>query len=388
MSFKPAELPRPTASTPPPPPGGNTKFGSMRAALTAALALAVAAFTVTMTACAPVTPTSSTPGSGGGGSGGAEPTTPAPEPTPTPAPPPPEPMKWTLDAEQFGDDGANIWIETSNRSQPFAWDAITAGNVDDVRVSIGGVALAGESRSFTSTLYEPAFEGDYSGAEWTISAEVTPGAVALVLTAPHQRIDRGDLSHVEVTSGGSAYWSGNPIITFAAPPAGGRRAEGVAVGPGVIVAAGTHGGQVGHSYPTPPVVRVPWPAWHPGSGAEFRVRLGSGGQIVGVDVLNGGSGYWGTSLSCRFDPREAQYGNANCSVTKRSSITAIELTDRGRGYEAPPDITITRVGSNGGGAVARAVLRGPTGNSQVENLFWGRQTLYGKELLIEIAPEE
>ncbi len=362
----------------------------MRAAITATLLLAVAAVTMTMTACEPATPATSGSGAGATGATGAEvpPPSPAPAPTPDPDPPPPEPKKWMLDAAQFGDDGGSIWIESSNRSQPFAWDAITAANADAVRVSIGGVALAGESRSFTSTAFEPAFEGDYSGAEWTIAAEVTPGAVALVLTAPHQRIDRGDLSHVEVTNGGNGYGEGNPIITFADPPEGGRRAEGVAVGPGVIVAAGTHGGQVGHSYPTPPVVLVPQPAWLPGSGAEFRVRLGSGGQIVGVDVLNGGSGYWGTSLSCRFDPREAQYGNANCSVTKRSSITAIELTDRGRGYEAPPDITITRVGSNGGGAVARAVLRGPTGNSQVENLFWGRQALYGKELLIEIAADE
>ncbi len=359
----------------------------MRAALTAALALAVAAFTVTMTACAPVTPTPATPDSGGGGSGGAEPpTTPAPEPTP--APPPPEPMKWTLEAAQFGDDGANIWIETSNRSQPFAWDAITADNVDDVRVSIGGVALAGESRSFTSTLFEPAFEGDYSGAEWTISAEVTPGAVALVLTAPNQRIDRGDLSHVIVTNGGRQYWHGLPIITFAAPLQGGRRATAVSVGPGVIIAAGTHGGVVGNGYTTPPVVLVPYVHGSgqvgPGAGsAVLQVRI-SGGSITGVDVIDGGSGYWGTGVSCWFEPRQ----NANCSVTVRDSITAIELTDRGRGYKAPPSVTITPVGSNGENAAARAVLRGPTGNSQVENLFWGRQALYGKELLIEIAAEE
>ncbi len=199
-------------------------------AMTAALVLAVAAVTMTMTACAPATP--ATPGSGGGGSGAAEP--PPVEPTPEPTPTPPDPKKWTLDAEQFGDDGANIWIETSNRSQPFAWDAITAGNVDDVRVSIGGVALAGESRSFTSTLYEPAFEGDYSGAEWTISAEVTPGAVVLVLTAPHQRINTGEVSHVRITNQGSQYWNGLPTVEFEAPPAGGRRAQGIVQGPGEI----------------------------------------------------------------------------------------------------------------------------------------------------------
>ena len=359
----------------------------MRAAITAALLLAVVAVTMTMTACEPATPATS--GSGAGGTGAGEPPPPpAPAPTPDPDPPPPEPMKWTLDAAQFGDDGGSIWIESSNRSQPFAWDAITAANLDAVRVSIGGVALAGESRSFTSTAFEPAFEGDYSGAEWTISAEVTPGAVALVLTAPNQRFDRGDLSHVEVTAGGRHYWEGFPIITFAEPPPGGRRAKGVSVGPGVITRVSTHGGQHGSGYTTPPVVLVPY-RWGgqngPGAGsAVLQVRI-SGGSITGVDVIDGGSGYWGSGVSCWFQPRE---GGANCSVTVRDSITGIELTDRGRGYKAPPNITFTNTGPNGAGAAARAVLRGPTGNSQVENLFWGRQTLYGKELLIEIAGEE
>ena len=155
------------------------------------------------------------------------------------------------------------------------------------------------------------------------------------------------------------------------------------MGPGVIVSAGTHGGNVGSGFTTPPVVNVPVPAYRPGSGAEFRVRI-SGGSIVGVDVLNGGSGYWGTSLSCSFTP----YNGANCAVTKSESVTAIELTYPGRGYKSPPTVTITPAGSNGRNAAATAYLRGPTGNSQVENLFWGRQTLYGKELLIEIASEE
>ena len=173
----------------------------MRAALTATLLLAAAAFTMTMTACGPATPRS------GGGSGGAEPppVTPAPEPTPDPTPP--EPKRWTLDAAQFGGGDPNIWFETSNRSEPFAWDAITADNAADVRVSIGGVALAGEGRSFTSTALEPAFQGDYSGAEWTVSAEVTAGAVALVLTAPNQRTTSDRVGRVTVTSAGSGYTS-------------------------------------------------------------------------------------------------------------------------------------------------------------------------------------
>ena len=167
---------------------------------------------MTMIACAPTTPASPI---GGGGSGAEPPpVAPTPEPEPPTDPAPPEPRKWTLDAAQFGDDGGSIWIETSNRSQPFAWDAITAGNVDDVRVSIGGVALAGEAASFTSTAFEPAFEGDYSGAEWTVSAEVSPGAVVLVLTAPHQRVVTDEVGRVIIDHGGRQYREGLPTVSF------------------------------------------------------------------------------------------------------------------------------------------------------------------------------
>ncbi len=307
----------------------------MRAATTAALLLAVAAFTMTMTACAPATPAS--PASGGGGSGSAEPPPVAPTPTPEPPPDPepPEPMKWTLDAEQFGDDGGSIWIETSNRSQPFAWDAITAGNVDDVRVAIGGVALAGESRSFTSTLYEPAFEGDYSGAEWTISAEVSPGAVALVLTAPDQRIDRGDISHVIIESGGANYVDAAPTVTFGEPPAGGRRATGVVVGPGRI--RRVEASNAGSGYTSPPTVeffRAGLSAYDGGVQVVVEVNAGSIGPIR---VVNTGSGYWGGSWNCRFVPR---LGGANCRVFFSSRWWRWSSRTRGAATGSPPRLQL------------------------------------------------
>ncbi len=114
--------------------------------------------------------------------------------------------------------------------------------------------------------------------------------------------------------------------------------------------------------------------------------LGSGGSIAAVRIVNpGGLYYPADSASCTFDP---QMGGAICSITVRARVTGVRLTDPGRGYTEAPSVTITRTGANGHGATAEAVLRRPTGNSQVENLFWGRQTLYGKELLIEIAAEE
>ena len=347
--------------------------------MTAVLLLAAAAVTMTMTACAPATPAPATPG--GGGAGGAEP--PA-TPTPPPDPTPQETEKtWTLDAAAFGDDGGSIWAETSNRSAPFAWDAITAGNVGDVRVSIGGVALSGEGRSFTSTAYEPAFEGDYSGAEWTVAAEVTAGAVALLLTAPNQRIDRGDVSHVIVTAQGQHFYEGVPSVTFSAPPAGGRTATGVALGTGTIERVRPSPSARGSGYTSPPsisLINIP-----SGRGEEFEVIL-SGGSISSVRIVNPGrGGYFPTDVaSCLFAPR---LGGANCRIDIRDYVTGVKVTDGGRGYTSAPTVTITRTGPNGSGATATAVLRGPTGNTEVENLYWARQTLYGKELLLEIAAE-
>ena len=117
---------------------------------------------------------------------------------------------------------------------------------------------------------------------------------------------------------------------------------------------------------------------------ELEVTL-NGGSIGPIRVVKPGSGFFGTGWSCQFEPR---LGGANCHVETNKSIRSVKLTYRGRGYTTPPAVTFPHSFPNGHGAAAMAVLRGPTGIDQVENLFWGRQALYGKELLIEIAPEE
>ena len=115
------------------------------------------------------------------GAGAGEPP-PAPAPDPAPRPTPQETEKrWTIAPAHFRDDDAAIWAETSNRSDPFAWDRITAGNAAAVRVSIDGERLPLENLS-----YPPVFDDDFSGAEWQLKAEVTAGAVVLVLTAEDQ----------------------------------------------------------------------------------------------------------------------------------------------------------------------------------------------------------
>ena len=118
---------------------------------------------------------------------------PTPGPTPDPSPPPapgsgspsgpgvPE-KRWTIGPAHFGDDGGAIWAATSNRSNPFAWDRITAGNAADVRVSVGGKPLPLENRA-----RQPVFNDDLSGAEWTLRATVGAGEVVLLLTSHSNR---------------------------------------------------------------------------------------------------------------------------------------------------------------------------------------------------------
>ena len=77
---------------------------------------------------------------------------------------------------------------------------------------------------------KPVFPSDFSGAEWTVAAEVRAGAVVLVLTAQDQSVAGDTVASVRITNPESGY-TADPTVTFAAPPAGGTTATGTAVRP-------------------------------------------------------------------------------------------------------------------------------------------------------------
>ncbi len=296
----------------------------------------------------------------------------APDPTPQETE-----RTFTLDAAQFGDDGGGgIWLETSNRSEPFAWDAITADNAAAVRVSIGGVALAGEGRSFTSTALEPSFEGDYSGAEWTVAAEVTAGAVVLVLTAPNQRTTLDRVGRVTVTSPGSGYTSAPTVVfeggdgsgaaaTAALPPRGVDRVTLISVG----------------VYSFTPWVRFAAPQTAGGETATGTVNRQPGADVTGVTITNPGSGYT-SPPTVTFQPGLGVNARGN-AVLEAAGVTSVTITgEGGSGYASAPTVRFTG-GGGGSGAAARAYLA-RTGYDEVDNLYWARQTLAGKELLLQL----
>ena len=416
--------------------------------MTAVLLLAVsAAVTMTMTACAPVTPAA----------GGAEPPV-APTPTPDPTPTPQETERtWTLDAAAFGDDGGSIWAETSNRSAPFAFDAITAGNVDDVRVSIGGQTLPLQNRA-----YPPLFADDFSGAEWAAAAEVTPGQVVLVLTSQDQRSAPDRVVRVTVTNGGSGYtsaptvgftgggstsgaaataeltfdavasvsitnagrgYTAAPSVTFSGGGSGAAATSALAACRGIGSITITDGGS-GYSDPTldlliqdPPVGASPRVLPHaratmtggvvtsvtiinrgcgytsvpainighpgtPGTRATFSLTLQPAGRVGSVTVTNGGSGYT-AAPAVTLGAAPSGGVTATGAVVMSGPVNGVRITERGRGYTSAPTVTFT---GDGSGAAATAEL-GSVGNSQQDNLYWARQTLYGKQLLVRIVDE-
>ena len=202
--------------------------------------------------------------------GGGKPPT---EPAPTPQPAAPAEKSWTINAADFGDDEPNLTGAVSSRSAPYAWERLTGR---EVRVSIDGHELP-----FTSTSAKPVFASDLSGAEWTVTANVRAGALALVLTAPDQSGASDTVESVAITNPGSGYAS-VPTVTFGTPPSGGTTAAGAAVGSVDSVTVGT----AGSGYATVPSVTFGAPLAGGTTAAGAAV-----GSVDSVTVGTAGSGY-------------------------------------------------------------------------------------------------
>ena len=402
-----------------------------------------------------------------------------PDPDPTPQD---NRKSWTLRPAHFRDDDAAIYAETSNRSDPIAWDRITADNAANVRVSIGGNDLP-----FTSTAYQPAFASDFSGAEWSVRAEVQTGEVVLVLEAPDQRRILGDVESITLTNPGSGYTSA-PTVSFSGGGGSGATAtataadrvasltltspgSGYTASPTVAFSGGGGSGAAataialadavasvtitdkGFNYlatstvtfSAPPSgttatgtvnrydevreveVLIAGSGWASaptvsfsgggGSGATATATV-SGGKLTAITITNGGSGYTstptvslsggggsGATVSSGYGPdwiKSVTITNSGSGYTSAPTVTfsggehgkgtavlgriasSLTLTAGGSGYTSDPAVTFT--GGGGSGATATAKVK-RTGYAQSDNLYWGRQALYGKELVVEVVED-
>ena len=375
---------------------------------------------------------------GGGGKPPSE-----PPPTPRPAE-----KSWSISAADFGDDEPTLTGAASSRSAPYAWERIIGGNVrvsigghdlpftsasakpvfvSDIsgaewtvaaEVRAGAVVLVltapdqTENAGFveTVTITNPGngytatptvtFSAPPAGGTPATGTAAGPGSVASVTiteagsgytAAPTVTLSGGGgssgaaiavlqsgVATVMITTEGA--YSSVPTVTFAAPPSGGATATGTVHTLGLPRrVSGVTITNAGSGYTSVPTVTFS-PAPADGTTAAGTAVLQSG--VASAPVTNGGSGYT-AAPTVTFGAAPGGGTTATGTAVLQTGVTSVTVTNRGSGYELAPTVTFSAPAS-GTRATATAKLA-ETGNNQYQNLYWARQTLAGKQLLVRLA---
>jgi hypothetical protein len=164
------------------------------------------------------------------------------------------------------------------------------------------------------------------------------------------------IGKITITNAGSGYTSA-PSVTFAAP-SGAVTATATATIIGQHQFAGGIGAitltNAGSGYSAVPNAVITGD----GAGATLRVRLTGSGTIGSVFVIDESYtnrvGHDYTTASVTIDPPTQTTATGTAYLTVAGTLSHIHVTDRGAGYTAAPNITIT--GGGGSGAAATCVL--------------------------------
>ena len=192
---------------------------------------------------------------------------------------------------------------------------------------------------------------------------------------------RTEVTRIIITNTGSGYTSA-PTVTIDPPPAGSGGTQAtvtVAIQSGSLYSYTMGNRGSGYSLTSPPAVTF---SGGGGSGAAANPDVAQR-RVTGVTITNPGSGYTSApTVTFTTSTGGGTPVTATGSAVLRTEVTSVTVTNRGSGYPSPPSVTIT--GGGGSGATATAILA-EEGNDQYHNLFWARQTLEGKRLLVELA---
>ena len=104
--------------------------------------------------------------------------------------------------------------------------------------------------------------------------------------------------------------------------------------------------------------------------------------VASVDVTSGGSGYT-SAPTVTFGAAPSGGTTAAGTAVVRIGVASVTVTNGGSGYPAAPTVTFSAPAS-GTTATGTAKLA-ESGYDQYQNLYWARQTLAGKQLLVQLA---
>ena len=220
----------------------------------------------------------------------------------------------------------------------------------------------------------------YSGCCPTVTFGAAPSGGT---TATGTTTMRTEVTRIIITNTGSGYTSA-PTVTIDPPPAGSGGTQAtvtVAIQSGSLYSYTMGNRGSGYSLTSPPAVTF---SGGGGSGAAARPDVAER-RVTGVTITNPGSGYTSApTVTFQTSTGGGSPRTATGSAVLQTQVTSVTVTNRGSGYPSPPAVTIT--GGGGSGATAHAILA-EEGNDQYHNLFWARQTLAGKRLLVRIPAQ-
>ena len=104
--------------------------------------------------------------------------------------------------------------------------------------------------------------------------------------------------------------------------------------------------------------------------------------VASVTITDGGSGYT-SAPTVTFGAAPSGGTTAAGTAVVPSGVTSVTVTNGGSGYTSAPTVTFSAPAS-GTRATGTAKLA-ETGYDQYQNLYWARQTLAGKQLLVQLA---
>jgi len=226
--------------------------------------------------------------------------------------------------------------------------AVMEAVISGVVQSIGSVAFGGAG-------YSPNVQAAFVGGGGGSGARATVRISGSLIDDP-----------IPITFGGTGY-SSAPLVTAPLPtgPGGVRATADAFLGLTAQSLALTYDPPtIANPNPTrfavAPTITFATPAG--GQAAQGRINLDGTGQVVGVTILDPGFGY--TSLTnadvtISGGTLLGPPGRALALSTNSTNFTVsrIQRTNAGSGYETDVDLAFT--GGGGGGAVARAQVRGP-----------------------------
>ena len=123
--------------------------------------------------------------------------------------------------------------------------------------------------------------------------------------------------------------------------------------------------------------------WDPTGGVTAAGTAVLRYSVASVTVTDGGSGYTSAPTVIFAAAPSGGITAAGTAALSLSNVASVTVTNGGSGYPAAPTVTFSAPAS-GTRATGTATLA-ETGYDQYQNLYWARQTLAGRQLLVQLA---